>query len=165
MKRRKYRKYALKDNTIFEPILYDKSSFNLRNELDLFSTTVELDDYDWMNYKLKAWLPTKAYGDIVIEFEYDGMGPCTMTIETKKKKYRFNFVRDLFQEHIIKFLQKHIEHWDSKYAFSGTEEAVNFYNAVITHPKTESEDIETITKEEALKRMEAQRQKDKPKER
>ena len=90
MKRRKYRKYALKDNTIFEPILYDKSSFNLRNELDLFATTVELDDYDWMNYKLKTWLPTKAYGDIVIEFEYNGMTPCTMTIETKKKKYIFN---------------------------------------------------------------------------
>ena len=83
MKKRRYRKYALKDNTVFEPILYEKSSFNLRNELDLFATTVELDDYDWMNYKLKAWLPTKAYGDIVIEFEYDGMGPCTMTIETK----------------------------------------------------------------------------------
>ncbi len=42
------------------------------------------------------------------------------------------------------------------------EEAVNFYNAVITHSKTESEDIETITKEEALKRMAAQRQKDMP---
>ena len=84
-----------------------------------------------------------------------------MTIDTKKKKYIFNFDSDLFQEHIIKFLQKHIEHWDSKYAFSGTEEAVNFYNAVITHPKTESEDIETITREEAMKRMAARRQKDK----
>ena len=165
MKRRKYRKYALKDNTVFEPIVYDKLSFNLRNELDLFATTVELDDYDWMSYKLKAWLPTKAYGDIVIDFVYNGTSPCTMIIETKKKKYRFYFAIELFQEHIIKFLQKHIKHWDSKYAFSGTEEAVNFYNAVITHPKTESEDIETITKEEALKRMAVQRQKDKPKER
>lgn len=160
MKRRKYRKYALKDNTVFEPIVYDKSSFNLRNELDLFATTVELDDYDWMNYKLKAWLPTKAYGDIVIDFVYNGTSPCTMIIETKKKKYRFYFAIELFQEHIIKFLQKHIKHWDDKYAFSGKEEAVNFYNAVITHPKTESEDIETITREEALKRMAARRQKD-----
>lgn len=164
MKRRKYRKYALKDNTVFEPIVYDKSSFNLRNELDLFATTVELDDYDWMSYKLKAWLPTKAYGDIVIDFVYNGTSPCTMIIETKKKKYRFYFAIELFQEHIIKFLQKHIKHWDDKYAFSGKEEAVNFYNAVITHPKTESEDIETITREEALKRMAARRQKDKPKE-
>lgn len=160
MKRRKYRKYALKDNTVFEPIVYDKSSFNLRNELDLFATTVELDDYDWMSYKLKAWLPTKAYGDIVIDFVYNGTSPCTMIIETKKKKYRFYFAIELFQEHIIKFLQKHIKHWDDKYAFSGKEEAVNFYNAVITHPKTESEDIETITREEALKRMAARRQKD-----
>lgn len=164
MKRRKYRKYALKDNTVFEPIVYDKLSFNLRNELDLFATTVELDDYDWMSYKLKAWLPTKAYGDIVIDFAYNGTSPCTMIIETKKKKYRFYFAIELFQEHIIKFLQKHIKHWDSKYAFSGTEEAVNFYNAVITHPKTESEDIETITREEALKRMAARRQKDMPQE-
>jgi hypothetical protein len=164
MKRRKYRKYALKDNTVFEPIVYDKLSFNLRNELDLFATTVELDDYDWMSYKLKAWLPTKAYGDIVIDFVYNGTSPCTMIIETKKKKYRFYFAIELFQEHIIKFLQKHIKHWDDKYAFSGKEEAVNFYNAVITHPKTESEDIETITREEALKRMAARRQKDMPQE-
>ena len=164
MKRRKYRKYALKDNTVFEPIVYDKLSFNLRNELDLVATTVELDDYDWMSYKLKAWLPTKAYGDIVIDFVYNGTSPCTMIIEKKKKKYRFYFAIELFQEHIIKFLQKHIKHWDSKYAFSGTEEAVNFYNAVITHPKTESEDIETITREEALKRMAARRQKDMPQE-
>jgi hypothetical protein len=164
MKRRKYRKYALKDNTVFEPIVYDKSSFNLRNKLDLFATTVELDDYDWMSYKLKAWLPTKAYGDIVIDFVYNGTSPCTMIIETKRKKYRFYFAIELFQEHIIKFLQKHIKHWDDKYAFSGKEEAVNFYNAVITHPKTESEDIETITREEALKRMAARRQKDMPQE-
>ncbi len=61
MQRRKFRKYALKDNTVFEPILYDKSSFNLRNEIDEFATTVVLDDYDWMNYKLTAWLPTKVY--------------------------------------------------------------------------------------------------------
>jgi len=163
MKRRKFRKYALKDNTVFESIVYDKSSFNLRNKIDEFATSVVLDDYDWMNYKLIAWLPTKAYGDIVIEFEYNGMTPCTMTIKTKKKKYIFNFVRELFQEHIIKFLQKHIEHWNGEYAFSGTEEAVNFYNAVITHPKTESEDIEVITLEEAKKRMADRRQKDKAK--
>jgi hypothetical protein len=53
---------------------------------------------------------------------------------------------------------------DRKKKKSGTEEAVNFYNAVITHPKTESEDIETITREEALKRMAARRQKDMPQE-
>lgn len=58
-------------------------------------------------------------------------------------------------------LELHDYDW-SKYAFSGMEEAVNFYNAVITHSKTESEDIETITKEEALKRIAAQRQKDMP---
>ena len=164
MKRKKFRKYALKDNTLFEPILYDKSSFDLRNKIDEFATTVELDDYDWMNYKLKTWLPTKAYGDIVIEFEYNGVSPCTMTIETKKKKYRFNFDTALFQEHIIKFLQKHIEHWDGEYAFSGREEAVNFYNAVISHPKTESEDIELITLEEAQKRMKDPRLKSKAQE-
>ena len=95
MKRRKFRKYALKDNTVFEPIVYDKSSFNLRNKIDEFATSVVLDDYDWMNYKLIAWLPTKAYGDIVIEFEYNGMTPCTMTIKTKKKKYIFYLISQL----------------------------------------------------------------------
>ncbi len=163
MKRRRFRKYELKDKTVFKPIVYDKklSAFNLRNKLDLFSTTIVLDDYDWMNYKLKAWLPTKAYGDIIVEFEYDGICPCSMTIETKKKKYIYEFPCEIFQENIIKFLKKHINNWEEKYAFRGTEEAVNFYNAVINHPRTESVDIETITREEALRRMTARRQQDK----
>ena len=125
MKRRKYRKYALKDNTVFEPIVYDKLSFNLRNELDLFATTVELDDYDWMSYKLKAWLPTKAYGDIVIDFVYNGTSPCTMIIETKKKKYRFYFAIELFQEHIINYTRRSIE-------TDGSQEAKGYATRIIS---------------------------------
>ena len=158
MNNRKFRKYALKDNTVFEPIVYDKSSFNLSNNMDIFATTVVLDDYDWMNYKLKAWLPTKAYGDIIIEFEYNGMTPCSMTIDNKKKKYIYEFSSEIFQKNIIKFLKNHIKTWKDRHAFRAWEDAVDFYNAVITHPKTESVDIETITREEALNRIAARRE-------
>ncbi len=128
------------------PILYDKelSAFNLSNKLDIFDTNLFLEDYDWMHYTLSSRMPTKAYGDITIEFAYEGVRFSTMKVKTEKKIYAFRFDSDLFQEHIIKFMQKHIRSWDEKYAFRGIEEVVNFYNAVLAHPSTEEEkdDIE-----------------------
>ena len=121
-----------------EPIKYDKnlSAFRLSNKIDEFDTTLVLDDYDWMHYTLSSRMPTKAYGDIRIEFEYLGFQACTMRVETKKKTHYFQFDHDLFKEHIIKFLQRHIQNWDEKHAFFGIEEVVNFYNAVLASPRT-----------------------------
>ncbi len=130
---------------VLEPIIYDDkmSAFNLRNEIDLFDTTLVLEDYDWMNYRLSSTLPTKAYGDIKIEFKYLGTTLSYMKVETDKKIYTYEFKSDLFKKHIIKFLQKHIQHWESNYAFSGIEEVVNFYNEVIMSSDT-VEDPELI---------------------
>ena len=76
-----------------EPIKYDKnlSAFRLSNKIDEFDTTLVLDDYDWMHYTLSSRMPTKAYGDIRIEFEYLGFQACTMRVETKKKTYVYQF--------------------------------------------------------------------------
>lgn len=124
-----------------KPILYDKdlSAFVLSNKLDLFDTNLFLEDYDWMNYTLSSSMPTKVYGDITIEFEYFGGGPSTMKVKTEKKIYSFRFDTKLFQKHIIIFMQKHMKQWETKKAFFGIEEVVNFYNAVLTHPNTVEE--------------------------
>ena len=122
-----------------KPILYDKelSAFQLSNAIDIFDTNLFLEDYDWMHYTLSSRMPTKAYGDIIIEFEYLGTNFSTMKVTTAKKFYTFQFDSKLFQKHIIKFMQKHIEQWETKEAFFGIKEVVKFYNAVLTHPKTE----------------------------
>lgn len=121
-----------------EPIPYDEelSAFSSRNEMDLFSTDLVLADYDWMHYTLSSSLPTKEYGDMKIEFEYYGATISSMKVETEEKTYNFQFDSDLFRDHIIKFLQKHIQHWDGKHSFNGIEETVDFYNDVLTNPRT-----------------------------
>ena len=123
------------------PILYDKelSAFKLSNKIDIFDTNLFLEDYDWMHYTLSSKMPTKAYGKIIIEFEYFGGGPSTMKVKTEKKIYTFQFDTRLFQKHIIIFMQKHMKQWESEKAFFGIEEVVNFYNAVLTHPNTVEE--------------------------
>lgn len=121
-----------------EPIPYDEelSAFSSRNEMDLFSTDLVLADYDWMHYTLSSSLPTKEYGDMKIEFEYYGATISSMKVETEEKTYDFQFDSDLFRDHIIKFLQKHIQHWDGEHSFNGIEETVDFYNDVLTNPRT-----------------------------
>lgn len=121
-----------------EPIVYDPklSAFNLSNNIDIFDTNLILEDYDWMHYTLSSHMPTKAYGNLKIEFEYIGANFSIMKVETEYKKYEFEFDTDLFQEHIIKFMQKHIRNWNETYAFDGIEEVVNFYNAVLMSPNT-----------------------------
>ncbi len=121
-----------------KPIVYDKelSAFDLNGNLDMFETELVLDDYDWMQYVLTAHLPTKAYGDMEIQFEYSGAVFSIMVVKVRNEVYVLKFNTDIFQEHIIKFLQKQIRSWGETNAFDGTEEAVNFYNAVLAAPDT-----------------------------
>lgn len=125
-----------------EPIMYDNelSAFNVCGATDEFETTVVLEDYDWMHYALSARMPTKAYGDMKIKFEYFGAVFSEMKVKTEKKTHTFKFGTQLFKEHIVKFLQNHIKSWDNTYAFDGIEEVVNFYNAVLASPDTVEEE-------------------------
>ena len=141
-------------NIKLEPIVYDEehTAFETSpNDWDPYATTLVLDDYDWMNYKLTAKLPTKAYGKMRVRFEYCGMGKCTMQISGHKPikkdevlnythyisyKCAYEFDADLFKKHLVKFLEAHIKHWEDIYAFRGTKEAVDFYNEVLTDPNT-----------------------------
>lgn len=121
-----------------KPIVYDEelSAFDLNGDSDTFETKLVLDDYDWMHYVLTAHLPTKAYGNMEIQFEYDGAIFSIMAVKVRNKVYVLKFNTDIFQEHIIKFLQKQIQAWGDTRAFDGTEEAVNFYNAVLAASDT-----------------------------
>ncbi len=161
MKRRVLKKYSKKSNLKLEPIVYDEkhSAFAIRNDIDIFATTLELHDYDRVNYKLTAWLPTKVYGDIKIDFEYCGTTRSSMTVETPKGTYKYEFDTDLFQEHTIKFLQIHIKKWynDHNGFFKMIEESVNFYNDVLTDSNTVEKIGEIITRKEVLKRMKAKK--------
>ena len=53
------------------------------------------------------------------------------TKDGKNEKYRYEYPSSIFKKHIIKFLTDHINSWDSKYAFNGENEVIDFYNEVI----------------------------------
>ena len=117
---------------ILEPIIYDekRSAFNLANRIDLFDSVLVLEDYDRMMYTLSSRLPTKAYGDMNVMFMYTGESYLQVKAKGKTMVYIFN--ADTFEEHVINFIKKHIRSWRCVYGFSGTEEIVDFYNAVLT---------------------------------
>ena len=119
---------------VLEPIIYDRSSFNITNRIDLFDSTLVLEDYDCMKYTLSSRLPTNAYGDMNVKFMYIGESYLQVKAKGKTLVYRFN--TDIFEDQVIKFIKKHIHSWRDEYAFGGTEEIVNFYNAVLTAPDT-----------------------------
>ena len=121
-----------------EPLLYGEgvSASEWRNYIDVFDTKLELHDYDWNNYKLSAKMSTKEYGELEVEFSYLGGHPCFMKVENENVIYSFEFITDIFQDHIVRYIQKHIKRWGEKYAFDGAEEVIEFYNDVLTSPYT-----------------------------
>lgn len=129
-----------------EPILYDKewTALRISNDNDIYRAKLFLDDYDWMYYKLSAHLPTRAYGDIEVEFAYGGFGCSMMSVKIKNDTYFYRFDLDLFKECIIKFIRQHIKNWDEKNSLNGLEEIANFYNTVITSPNTVQEKSQII---------------------
>ena len=131
-------KRALKKCEALKPIVYDKelSAFNITDDIDIFSTSLELHDYDWMHYVLTVHLPTKVYGDMEIQFDYSGAIFSVMTVKARDEVYVLKFNTEIFKEHIIKFLQKQIKTWDGPYGFNGIEETVHFYNAVLADQDT-----------------------------
>lgn len=104
-------------------------------EDDRTNTFLSLDDYDWMSYRLKTVFKTKDQGKIEVEFEYCGMVSSYMnikhTLDDKCMEYSYEYDTDIFQKHLTIFLQNHIKSWNSKYAFNGEAEVIDFFNEVI----------------------------------
>lgn len=104
-------------------------------EDDRTNTYLHLYDYDWMDYNLTTRFKTEALGVLNVKFNYFGMTTSTMEVEQNLdgnvEKVTYEYSTDIFEKHIIKFLNKHIVSWGNKYAFNGEEEVIEFFNDVI----------------------------------
>lgn len=112
--------------------------FSNPDDWDRVYTTVNLDDYDWMQYKLTASFEINAEVLVEATFEYFGCGSW-LYIEQRTHEtsvyYKIEFPQEIFQKHIIEFLKKHIASWDEEYAFNGEDLVIDFYNDAIEHGK------------------------------
>lgn len=104
-------------------------------EDDRTNTYLTLNDYDWMDYRLETRFKTEAQGILEISFQYFGMTNSHMIVKQnlngKQKEYRYEFSTDVFKYHLIKYMRDHIAGWNSKYAFNGEEQVIEFFNEVI----------------------------------
>lgn len=104
-------------------------------EDDRTNTYLQLNDYDWMDYNLTTRFKTKEIGIVDVKFQYFGMTTSAMevtkTLNDVTEKVTYEYPTEIFKRHIVKFLEKHISFWDSKYAFNGEEEVVEFFNEVL----------------------------------
>ncbi len=123
-----------------QKIEYDPelSAFKLEkntNVPDRIETKLVLNDYDWMSYSFYTFFPTKEQGALKIKIEYFGTGSCMMTVtqdfQSKSRCHVFEFDANVFKDFLIKFMTKHIDSWNSSFAFCGEELAVEIFNAVL----------------------------------
>lgn len=109
--------------------------FSNEIEDDRTNTYLNLYDYDWMDYSLTTRFKTEDMGILNVKFNYFGMVISTMEVEQTlngtTKKVTYEYSTDIFQKHIVKFLEKHIRFWNEKYAFNGEEEVIEFFNDVL----------------------------------
>lgn len=109
--------------------------FSGDTEDDRTNTYLHLYDYDWMDYNLTTRFKTEALGVLNVKFSYFGMTTSTMEVEQNLdgnvEKVTYEYSTDIFERHIVKFLNKHISFWGNKYAFNGEEEVIEFFNDVI----------------------------------
>ena len=114
-------------------------------EDDRTNTYLKLYDYDWMDYNLSTRFKTKENGVLDVAFIYFGMTTSRMDVVQNKdgieEKVSYSYSTELFKKHITIFLEKHLAAWDSKYAFNGEEEVINFFNDVIENGKIVVDEI------------------------
>ena len=120
-------------------ITADELIFSNEIEDDRTNTYLQLNDYDWMNYKLSTRFKTEDHGVLEVEFEYFGTTKSIMNViqklDDKEEKVEFSYDTDIFIKYIKKYLEKHMEQWDSTYAFNGEEIVIEFFNEVIEKGK------------------------------
>lgn len=106
---------------------------------DRTNTYLNLDDYDWMDYSLTTRFKTEDMGVLNVKFNYFGMITSTMEVEQTlngtTEKVTYEYSTDIFKKYIVKFLEKHISFWDSKYAFNGEECVIEFFNKALKNGK------------------------------
>lgn len=102
------------------------------------ATHLTLDDYDWMNYTLTTIFNTSNQGKLAVVFEYYGCVDSSMTVTQVldghpkiTKEYQYRFSSKVFEQHLVQFMQAHVESWKSQYAFCGEDIVLQFYNDVL----------------------------------
>ena len=108
-------------------------------DISWYETSLVLDDYDWMNYKLKASLDIQDGKRINIRFEYYGATKSIMVINLivndSNLRYIYSYPTEKFKNYITKYMLKHMDSWDEKHAFDGIDMVIEFYNDVIKNGK------------------------------
>lgn len=109
--------------------------FSNEIEDDRTNTYLTLNDYDWMDYQLQTRFRTEEQGTLHVVFEYYGFNTSDMKVEqilnNETKEYNFRYSSDIYVKYLTKYLEKHIQSWNSKYAFNGEEEVIDFFNEVL----------------------------------
>ena len=122
-----------------EQITAEELIFSGNIEDDRTNTYLQLNDYDWMSYKLSTRFKTEKQGVLNIEFEYFGTNRSLMKVSqilnNDKKQFEISYDTDIFIKYLKKFLENHIKQWNDKYAFNGEDIVLEFYNEVIQKGK------------------------------
>ena len=104
-------------------------------EDDRTNTYFHLSDYDWMNYTLETRFRTERMGTLEVQFEYFGSAESVMIINQTfgdiSRKIEYGYPTDIFKKYHVKFLERHIRHWDEEYAFNGEDIVIDFFNEVL----------------------------------
>ena len=96
-------------------------------------TYVKLNDHTWMDYRLTFEFTTKEGANYDVEFGYCGTMISSMKVRifSTNEEIIYKYRYEIFQKYITRFLLKHIRNWNEKYAFSGEDIALEFFNEVI----------------------------------
>lgn len=109
--------------------------FSNEIEDDRINTFLSLNDYDWMDYQLKTRFKTENLGILDVIFHHFGLTTSVMIvkqrIDDKEKEYLFEYDTEIFKKYLIKFLNLHLESWNSEFAFYGGDIVLEFYNEVL----------------------------------
>lgn len=88
-----------------------------------------------MNYVLETRFRTEEQGVLMVKFEYSGFNISHMKVKqllnSSVQELVYEFHASIFQEIIIRFLEKHIKSWDNNDAFNGENEVIAFFNEVL----------------------------------
>lgn len=125
-----------------KPIFYDPelTEFNLEQQApcdDRLITELHLEDYDWMSYQFKTYLPTKKQGFLDITIEYFGLISSTMIVKQNTQNnenftHLITFNSDIFITFLIEYMTQHMKQWSSEYVFCGEELAIELFNNILT---------------------------------
>lgn len=128
-----------------KPIKSEDLIFSNELEDGRTNTYLHLFDYDWMQYTLITRFKTEEMGVLNVKFEYFGSTRSVMEVEQTLNDFHrtivYEYSTDIFEKHIITFLQNHIRSWDITYAFNGEQEVIDFFNDVIVNGKVIKEEL------------------------